>query len=1181
MNKNSNTLRRFELILATLLLLIIGVSYVPLSTDSIRQKIIEAVADNSDYRLEISGSFSTYLSLTPGFEATQVRIQEKDLPTIYEIKKLAVNVSLASLIFGDPVISSLSIEGMDVDLKPAVEIADETLDDAATGKFQIPLVKRLVLRDVQLRYGDSGKLLIEDWEFSHALVGGDLELRGQGHINNRSYRLTGALGSVQQLLSSGKAYPIDIRLDYQSASLSLEGTINRPLGAGDLALDLEAGAPDLSTVLKSHDVQAPKLGILKATARLGGSLSEPSVEQLDVKLSKGERFTLEASGAISNLFDMENDVIQVSGHINKDKEFLNWAMPDDLTGVEEWRLQGELITDKKGLRLEGLDVEGVDPAGLTLKLKGGGLLENFDTQQPFSRLDVMANIESENTAAARPLLIDALPEMGPVQGTFRIVAASDEAIAFEDINATVGSGKDARLIVKGRVANAPLAPDEPNTGNDIRLELSATHSEKLAKLFETELPPIAPVKIKGRFTGSRLKSTLKEISLTAGKSKGVMLGVKGNIEFDDFSKDEYLKDINLKIDFSSPDTAMLATFIEQELPELGQTGGNFMLRGTLKNLQAKDISLSFGTSDDLQLQASGEVRKVRLEPDFKLSGIRMNLNAMAPSTDKLSTWLDFKVPDLGQLQGKAQILDQDGSLGLEDAQVSVGPADKPIISAQGKIGDIRKVKNVEWQIHMDIGTDDSLERMLGYPIPDLGMLHGDMEVSDGDGSLGIEKIEMTSDREDLLKVNISGLFDDLNNTDEMDVKAEVSTKSLEVVGLLFGQAWPESKPANFTGSIRITKDKAAIDGKLVVGKTEIIADIDGVRIKPRPSIKGKIATDVIYLSDFGFPETEEEIKAIADEQEAKEQPKEAVKTTATKDRLFSQEPISLGWMQDIDLDLKIQAGDIIGTGAKMDSFVIPVQIKNGGVLLVSPATFVYDEGVVLMDYRLSALNKPPTASFKMTADDISVGRSLAHVGAQVPVDGSLNINIDLSTIGQSKADMAANLNGVIELGMENMKLPSVLIDLLGVDLFGWVLSSTVRRGHEARLDCGILRMKADKGLLTTELFFLDGATLTVSGEGRIDLAKETIDFSIYPKRKRRFWAKVTPVNVSGPLTSPTGSPIVGAAMGTAAATGYAGLALAPQVAIPVTALGYLSDLFSKDDSKGDKSACLKFVEKEN
>lgn len=1180
MNKKSKTIRRFGLIFAGLFLLLISLSFVPLSTDSIRQKLIETVEEKSDYRLEILGSFNSYFSLTPGFDATQVKIQEKDLPTIYEIRKLAVNVSLMSLIFGDPVISSLTIDGIEVDLKPAMDIVDETLDDASAGRFQIPHIKHIVLRNALLIHGETGKLLIDGLELSQTLTGDELELFSEGHFNDKSYRLKGTLGSLSELMSSSSTYPVDITFDFQSALLSLQGSINQPMGPAELALRLSAETPEFSTFLDAHEIEAPKLGELKAVARLGGNLTAPSVEQLDVKLTKDESISLELTGAIANVLELENDVIQVSGYINRDKEFLNWALPDGLVGIEEWRLQGNLITDKKGLRLADMDIQGVDPAGLNLTLTGGGLLENFDARQPFSELDILASIESANTAKARPFLFDALPEMGPVQGKFRIVAASDEALSYEDIDASVGSSDDVLLLVNGRMANAPLG-DVPSTGIDLKLELSAKDNGKLAALFKTELPAISPVKLQGRLTGSRMKSSFKEISLTAGKSSGVKLTTKGNIEFDDFSKDEYLKDINLKVDFSSPDTAKLASFIKQDLPELGPASGHFTLRGALKNLQAKNISLRVGKSNELILKADGEVRKVTLEPVLKLSGIQLKLDTTAPSTDKLFTLLNFKVPDLGQLQGKAEINDKDGSLGLEAAELSVGPADKPVITALGKIGDIQKLKDVAWQIQMEIPTDESLESLLGHPIPDLGMLHGDMMVSDQDGSLGIENIEVRSDQEDLLKLNVSGLFDDINNTDEMDVKIEASTQSLEIIGLLFRQDWPESKPTNFSGTIKIIKDKVAIDGKLVVGKTVIFTDLDGVKIAPRPSIHGQIGTEVIYLSDFGFPESEADIKAETGAQEIKDQPQKTAKTLVKKDKLFSQEPLSLDWMQNIDLELQISAGDIIGTGAKLDSFVIPVKITNGGVLLISPATFIYDEGAILLDYTINSLNKPYTASFKMTADDVSVGSSLAHVGAQVPIDGSLNINIDLSTNGQSHADMAANLNGIIEIGMEDMAMPKTIIDLLGVDLFGWVLSSTLGRENKLKLDCGIMRLKAEQGLLTTELLFLDGQSVTVSGEGNVNLREETIDVSIYPKKKNRFWAKVAPVKVSGPLTSPTGSPVVGAAMGAATATEYAGLALAPQVVIPVKAFGFLSNLFRKDDSKGDNSACMKYAETVN
>ena len=57
-----------------LIVLALLISYVPLSNDEVKEKIINSVAEQTGYQVEVTGSFDFYLSLTPGFEATAERL---------------------------------------------------------------------------------------------------------------------------------------------------------------------------------------------------------------------------------------------------------------------------------------------------------------------------------------------------------------------------------------------------------------------------------------------------------------------------------------------------------------------------------------------------------------------------------------------------------------------------------------------------------------------------------------------------------------------------------------------------------------------------------------------------------------------------------------------------------------------------------------------------------------------------------------------------------------------------------------------------------------------------------------------------------------------------------------------------------------------------------------------------
>ncbi len=1171
MEQGPNRFRRLSLGIAVLLL-IAALSLVALNDSFFRQKLIDAVDKSTNYQVKINGTFNTRLSLTPRFQATQIELHSEDNAQAFAINQLAVSAPLFSLLFGDPVISALTIDGMEIDLS-----TDQDPDKPSTGEIlsgilsdtRLPRIRRLGLHNIQLRFTQDVALTLADWTMQEIPGSRQVSLEGSGRLTGKDYRISGTLGSLAALAQPAEPYPLNLKLQHREASISLSGSILEPLQAGNLQLLTEVHAADMSAAVTDLVTGIPPLGRLDAKGTLSGSLHTPSLDDLTIDLYKEPTLSLRISGSISDLGAIEDNHFRFNATTH-DPQVLRWMLPDRLYGMQQWRLNGSLVTTKAGLKLQDLDATAVDPRGLTLYINGHGQLNDLTQPHPFSSIDMHASFTASNTAAARALFGENLPDMPPVQGSLRIRQVDKQTLSFEDIEITAGSKSTALLRAVGRVGSISLHPDNAYSGMDLQMEGSARHSHQLAKLLGTQLPAIEPVQISGHFSGSGLRSSMHNISLRAGKSGQLALRVTGALEFNDLSSKSLVKNSQLLVDFNAPGTKSIASFIGKELAELGPVKGHFKLQGNPLKLQAKDIQLQAGQANKVLIKASGDIHKIHIQPGLSATNIQLQVTARAAGTDKLSTLLGKDLPDLGLWQMDARLTDKDGRLGMQGAHITIGPPGSPVIAASGNIDDIYRGRDISWKIRLDIDTNKTLSAWLGRPLPDLGKLHGNMELSDSDGTLGIEKVSISSEQKDLLRIKMDGVLDDLKKTDKLDMQAQVSTANLKIIGLLLDQDWPDSNPVNLAGRLTTDKQKGAFDGTLDIGKTHFKATVSAVRKKTRPVFQGRIQTDTLYLADLGLTSP----LALPAEASVVNNNTEASATSPAEQPFFSHDPLSLDWLRKLDLDLLLKAGNVVGTGARLESFAIPLQITDGGLLRVDAATFNYEQGNLLIDLSIDNRSKPARAVFRTTADDISVGRTLAHIGSSAPVDGSLNINVDLSSQGHSPAEMAANLGGMIELGMEHITLPRTLVQLLAEDLLGWTVSKTLGKGSAAKLNCGIARLKAEDGQLVSQILFFDGPNLTLSGEGSLNLAAESIDLSLYPKKKRRFWSKLTPVKISGPLSAPSVKPIPGVAD----TARYGAMLAAPQVVLPIAALGHLNDLFSRDDSKGANSACLEYVE---
>jgi uncharacterized protein involved in outer membrane biogenesis len=1152
-----------------LIVLALLISYVPLSNDEVKEKIINSVAEQTGYQVEVTGSFDFYLSLTPGFEATGIRIFENSQSSPYEIKRLGLNVSLFSLMTDELLVTDLEIEGMEID-----GTSQDTGDQPSLRELELPTINDVRLLDIAIRYGESGALFIDDWKFEKALMGNDLQLEGKGTLQGKAYKISSQLGALNQLIAAGGSFPIDATFQYYKTVISLKGSIIDPLGKGELQLDVEAKVPNVSAALATAGIDTSELGQASASAKLTGNFATPALQDLDVKITKGKSILVEAAGAIDNLHFLDEQSIKLKGFVTKDREFFNWLIPGVTAGEGEWQFSGSIVNKKTGLYLTDVQIVGKEPAGYSMSIKGEGLLDNFNARQPFSQLMLDVDFDASQSIA-RALFNDAIPGMGNLKGRFQIHARSEAALAIEAIDMSTRLLNDIPLTARGKINNFALDDAELVSGIDIDLSLSANDSVKLGQLLEAELPDISPVNASAKLSGTEQQYLVKNFMLKAGTAGKLQLQASGDIRLNETKHKDLIKDVRLKVDVMSADTQSVATALDINVPELGPVKGEFNLQKDAQKLKLTKVNLQSGSADGLQIVAKGEVGRIELEPEFRFTDVQLNITTKASSTASLSPLVEFDVPDFGALQGKGKVLTRDNRIGLHDAEITATLQNNTIINARGRIVDLVELKGISWNVDVDLASDESFNKVLGHSVPGLDAIHGDLLVSDEDGSLGLEEIVISSRQEGLLKMKLNGLLDDLNNRNKMDVSADVATSNLKVIGSLLGQRWPDTKPAKLNGWFRVNGNKTNFDGSLLVGETAITADISGLDVSPRVKINGYISTQMLHLADFGLLVSEP--KQEEPKRESTTGTKKEVSSDSTDEKIFSEQPFSLEWMKQVDLDMKIKVADVADTEAKLESFDIPLQIKDGGILIISPARVDYEGGAIKLDFKIDATSGEARTALKLETDDLPLDRLAVNLGVQEKISGSIDLIFELDTKGNSPATMASNLNGVIEFGVEDMEAPKERFDLLTKNLFGWVVSSTML-SRRTKLDCGMMIFEANQGQLASKLVFFDGSNLTLSGDGSLDLGQETIDFYIIPKEKRSLLSNASPVHLTGPLRDPDISAISTAEMSMLAAKGYASLAILPTITIPVAVLGSLGGLFAQDKSKGDNSACLKYLQ---
>ena len=1152
--------------------------------DDLRHALVDAAATHAGLTLRIDGAVSLAPSLTPTLRAQGVHLVDGDGASALAVEVVQVSVGWRSLLRGAPRPAAVQLAGIDLDPATLRALGVAALGAAKPGAPATPppALPTLDLRRIRLLADDGSERLrvvharLEAPRVDAAIVG-SARLGAGG----REFDLDARLGPLRDLFDGSAHYPLSLRLVADALEVTLEGTLAEPRRGRGLQLDLAGGAPDLAALLPQADQPAPPLGRLDLGGRISGDLARPVLENFQLALDGQPGVSLEARADTQPL--TLPLPLAVRGEVS-DAALLDRWLPAFLAPARQWKIAGTLALDTREIAFHDARAEGRDGERFSVAFSGHGRLPLVAaTAWPPRELDLAFEATSTTSAALQPLLPDDLPEVGPVAGRGRIVWA-DKALALRDLEATAGPRDDLELRVEGGIARLPAGSGSRLDGLDLTLDITAGRTERVGYLFGTEVPEIGPMHLSGRCRGGTDGITIEALVLRGGETDGINLDAKGGLKLGPAADGSPIADVRIDSTLTAPNTAPLAALAGTAWPEHGPVQGRFVLAGRDGALRLDNVDVRIGPETGPHLGVRGSVGRVQFVPSARFAAVALDLAGAAPDLAELAPWLPFTPPALGPVRLAGRLVEKEGVFGLASTTLQIGPESRPGLQLTGTLADLAQGRGVAASGTLDLDTRTLLARFTADDLPDLGSLQGSFELADADGSLGLESIDVTSADTDLMRFRLHGSFDDFAADDVLDLELALTAPDAAALGLRTGGTLPWRGALELEGRANAAAGRGHYDGALTVGQTSIALDLDADLAGPRPRLTGSLATEALHLADFGFADTPADAGSpdpapptrdgdwVDDDRTAGPGESEAAGVMAG--RVFSTEPLDLAFLQALDLAIDVTIGQVVGSGARLQAFTAPLQLDRGH-LVITPAVAVFANGELTVDLSLDS-NATPGFALKLHGKDVALGGILSYLVAHAPVDGVVTGQVDLATRGRSPAELAANLDGLIELAVENLRMPRHTLDLLTLDLFKWTISGTLQRDAEAHLDCGILRARASKGQLTIEHFFADGPSVKVIGEGGIDLANERVDMALSPENKRRLWSSVTPVHITGAL----GNPTVSALPAGASAKLATGIALAPQVLLPATAFGYLRDMLRDEQSAAGMSACLNALRKE-
>ena len=291
---------------------------------------------------------------------------------------------------------------------------------------------------------------------------------------------------------------------------------------------------------------------------------------------------------------------------------------------------------------------------------------------------------------------------------------------------------------------------------------------------------------------------------------------------------------------------------------------------------------------------------------------------------------------------------------------------------------------------------------------------------------------------------------------------------------------------------------------------------------------------------------------VADEPSASDNDKDK---DDDKERLFATTAIDWSWLDSAEIDAQLKAKELRLEDARFMDFAVRALNKDGALEL-SPLQATLGDGGFTGGATLSKTTDSDAvdAGFELDVQGISL-EAFGFVPQDQLSGGALEVGIALTSSGNSAADLAAGLNGDIQLMVEDAKLLNDFVELAGSDLLLEVLNKInpfAKSDPTTELNCALVKFKATDGKLETKnQLVMETSKMEIVGSGSVDLNDEKLSITITPNAKSGIGLNVGSLvkflKLGGTLSSPrpaadaAGLLKSGLAIGAAISTGGASI----------------------------------------
>jgi len=617
-----------------------------------------------DSELEITGPFSISLADGIHVSAGDVRLQAHDGAYLITTQQFSTAFRVISIMSGSFIIHDLTLTDTRLRINEP-----ETGNTAKAADFSLPplVVARAHFKNLTLEYQEATPGTLHSFSLDELVIGdvndaGPLGVQASGIFDGRKYDLSGALPPLADMLERDRPHPVEVRFKSEQITASLDGRVADFVKGQGLDLRLEIHAKDVQEVFEIFGDGIPRVGDLDGTARLYGDYDSPGLDNIDISLHRDDEVAIKVTGMVDDIVSGKGLDLGISGHSSQ-PTVASWLLFGKLDRISSVSLDAKLQAHYGRIQLHDVKASASTSDGLELAASGNA--ELYDAGHVFAGNDtgLAVRFTAPTTAALNLLDYKGVPELGPVDGSARLLASRD-AIGLDDAKVHIGNRQGQQSVLQGSIARIGLLDETTVTGIDLQATLQAPNVAALAKLAGYDLPQLGQGRADLRASGSLNKLRLSHVNVRIGDSKTLLVSAQGLADRLDLTRQSLPETADFNMTVTAPGTAEISRILDVKLPPLGRTHatGQLQLRGS--RLLFQQLKVNIGAADQPAIRIDGKATTTL----HKGSNIDVRFDVAA--TDLLMTFTDLKPGYLGRLQGKLDVSSVGDSWEIEQFRVT-------------------------------------------------------------------------------------------------------------------------------------------------------------------------------------------------------------------------------------------------------------------------------------------------------------------------------------------------------------------------------------------------------------------------------------------------------------------------------------------------------------------------------